>query len=560
MSGIPVFPKDSGVLGRGVLGSMTLGVDYTPLTDLAMVHDPHTVTLIEIYTSAMIFRGVVDNYEHFEYVENEYEPDTFEIYIHQNKVNVSSFVPGGYIRFVIDDGEHICIIESKEVTLDENGANTPIWKISGRGIEAIFCQYICMYGTIGAVVPALTFTFAASTTVTASADCRAAVSVGEYIYNSTDDNNSYAQVISAISANGLTITLARAYTGTAGAGKVATHGTGYHDTPVVVVPTVTFTFAASTTVTASADCRATVKIGHCIFNSTNDTSAKAVKILSISANGLTITLASAYPGTTGAGKAATICGVPGETFIRELVDKECISSSDASANLPGLALAADGARGAIVVRSVRFDYLNDILYGICKETGNFFRLVHTTGFNFVLTIYTGTDVSSTVSITQKRDNVAKFKYVESLLEMKNLLYVGGAGDGAARLVQKVYTGTEPSGWSRRAKFIDAQDLSTGALLSAKGTEVLATMGETLTLEVDYLPSPTHTLGVQFKLGDTITVVFEGTAAMVSKITSITWTWDAGSVRAVKLGLGKEAPDLVSIVKLNEKLNKTNSRR
>jgi hypothetical protein len=71
-------------------------------------------------------------------------------------------------------------------------------------------------------VATLTFTFAASTSVIASADCHNALAVGELIWNSTDDNNSKKQPITVISADGLTITLGGSYAGTTGAAKAAT--------------------------------------------------------------------------------------------------------------------------------------------------------------------------------------------------------------------------------------------------------------------------------------------------------------------------------------------------
>jgi len=94
-----------------------------------------------------------------------------------------------------------------------------------------------------------------------------------------------------------------------GAGSLSQQGND------VAIPTLTFTFAASTTVVASADCHLVVAEGERIFNSTNDTNAAARVIASISSDGLTITLASAYAGTTGAGKAATVCAATGNTFV-----------------------------------------------------------------------------------------------------------------------------------------------------------------------------------------------------------------------------------------------------
>jgi hypothetical protein len=92
-------------------------------------------------------------------------------------------------------------------------------------------------------------------------------------------------------------------------GSVSTQGT---DT---VVPTTTFTFAASTSVVASADCSKQLRPGEQIWNSTNDTNSAKQTISAISADGLTITLGSAYAGTTGAGKAATVQKITDATFV-----------------------------------------------------------------------------------------------------------------------------------------------------------------------------------------------------------------------------------------------------
>ena len=77
--GVPVLPKDSGVLGKGVLGDMVLGADYTPITDLTQPYPAHQVVPINIYTTAMVQCGIVDDYEHLKHVENLYDFDTFEI-------------------------------------------------------------------------------------------------------------------------------------------------------------------------------------------------------------------------------------------------------------------------------------------------------------------------------------------------------------------------------------------------------------------------------------------------------------------------------------------------
>lgn len=77
----------------------------------------------------------------------------------------------------------------------------------------------------------------------------------------------------------------------------------------------TFTFAASDTVLATNDVSLEVRPGEKIFNSTDDANTDAKEVLSVSADGLTITLVAAYAGTTGATKEAKLAPITGCTFV-----------------------------------------------------------------------------------------------------------------------------------------------------------------------------------------------------------------------------------------------------
>ncbi len=77
----------------------------------------------------------------------------------------------------------------------------------------------------------------------------------------------------------------------------------------------TFTFAASDTVTATNDVSLEVRPGEKIFNSTDDANTDAKVVSAVSADGLTITLAEAYAGTTGAAKEAKLAAITGSTFV-----------------------------------------------------------------------------------------------------------------------------------------------------------------------------------------------------------------------------------------------------
>jgi hypothetical protein len=109
-------------------------------------------------------------------------------------------------------------------------------------------------------------------------------------------------------------------------GSVSTQGT---DT---IIPTTTFTFAASATVIASVDCSKQIRPGEMIWNSTDDTNSAKVVISDISADGLTITLGSSYGGTTGAGKAATVQKITDSTFVLAINEGAGVSLGNLAQN------------------------------------------------------------------------------------------------------------------------------------------------------------------------------------------------------------------------------------
>jgi len=89
----------------------------------------------------------------------------------------------------------------------------------------------------------------------------------------------------------------------------------------------TLTFANSTTVTISGDTfTSQIAVGDLIYNSTNDTYTSALRVVSIAANGLTLTLASAYSGTTGSSKSGN--KIPKNSIFPDVTDEMRITGGN----------------------------------------------------------------------------------------------------------------------------------------------------------------------------------------------------------------------------------------
>ncbi len=108
-----------------------------------------------------------------------------------------------------------------------------------------------------------------------------------------------------------------------------------------------------------------------------------------------------------------------------------------------------------------------------------------------------------------------------------------------------------TGWDRREVYVDARDLDATDALIARGGEKLAEVGETTTLEVEYIPTPTYRYMTDFDLGDIVSAEYPGVATMQARIVAVTEQYPSGKI---VLGLGKEWPDLISLVRALRKEN------
>ena len=249
-------------------------------------------------------------------------------------------------------------------------------------------------------------------------------------------------------------------------------------------------------------------------------------------------------------------GVAYETAMRHYITQEIISPTDAAREIPGITFAAvDGTRGGTVADiQKRTESVLDTIIELSKTSALGIDFVWTgTGLNFEIVFYEGTDrytVGDPDCVTLSVDfrNVKGYSYNEDTTQMKNVAYVGGTGNAAARTLSEVYNGTEPTGWARRETFLDASDCATTNQRVEKGQALLVDSAEDTSLTFEYNPvSQSFIFGRDFTLGDIVNIVFPGVATVTSRIISASWTYDANGVK-VRMEAGKKKPDWIGIVK------------
>ncbi len=236
--------------------------------------------------------------------------------------------------------------------------------------------------------------------------------------------------------------------------------------------------------------------------------------------------------------------VAGETAMRHYVDVNAINPTDTDRQISGLSLAAyDQERGTTVEVRARFQSLPDILESIALQTGLGWDVIYSFDTDeFLFDALEGVDRSAEVLLSPRLGNCLVSGYRACLSDAPTLAVVAGQGEAALREIVEVGAAT---GWSRREVYIDARDLDDPDKLVARGEERLAEIGETTTLEVEYIPTPTYRYMTDFDLGDIVSAEYPGVATMQARIVTVTEQYPSGRI---VLGLGKEWPDLVSLLR------------
>lgn len=233
-----------------------------------------------------------------------------------------------------------------------------------------------------------------------------------------------------------------------------------------------------------------------------------------------------------------------ETAMRHYVEVNAVNPTDPDRAIPGLDLMlVDQGRGAMVQVRARFQSLPEILESIALQSGLGWGILWSPDTGEILfDVLEGTDRSAEILLSPRLGNCLIAGYRACLSDAPTLAIVAGQGEAQDREIVEVGTAT---GWSRREAYIDARDLATTDELTARGQELLADRGETTTLEVEYLPTPTYRYMTDFDLGDIVSAEYPGVATMQARIVAVTEQYPSGRI---VLGLGKEWPDLISLLR------------
>lgn len=227
-----------------------------------------------------------------------------------------------------------------------------------------------------------------------------------------------------------------------------------------------------------------------------------------------------------------------EKCIRTLITNNCIDARP----FPNFRLDENLVG---ITDAHRAQYTGTNLYtaitDVCKSYGIGNRVVLGDDGAFVYQLYRGIDrsenqtVNPHVTFSAEFDNLANTEYMQDMAALKNFAYVAGEGEGSARKIATISNGA-PSGYNLREVWVDARDASTNEgeiseseymqQLQTRGIESMAETQDSEAFTGEIVNAYTYVYGVDYALGDIVTIKDEYGHSVDSRIVEVIEAEDA----------------------------------
>jgi len=212
-----------------------------------------------------------------------------------------------------------------------------------------------------------------------------------------------------------------------------------------------------------------------------------------------------------------------EYALRRLVTENAIAPADSNRVIPNLVLGEEKGYTETVKKQFTGAHMDEAMIALCSTYG-FGWDVYIYNKSLVFEVIKGSDRSQNnqnelphVVFSDDFDNIVNSSYALNSENYANVILVAGEGEGTARITASIDSGV--SGLDRYETFTDARDISQNKdtedeitleeyieLLQERGQEALAEKVITEGFSGEVLSDITFQYGVDFFLGDTVTVV------------------------------------------------------
>lgn len=212
----------------------------------------------------------------------------------------------------------------------------------------------------------------------------------------------------------------------------------------------------------------------------------------------------------------------GETVMKNLVAYNIGATAIAARKYSWLGVATNLSRGAAISASLRFDNMGDALAALGTRANLGWRFYQSAGL-VVFDVFTPSDKSATIRLDIRNGGIDSTELGYSAPSATQVLVLG-QGEGSDRTVKPVTTTaslSEATAWGLRWEVVkDERNTNVDTELQQAGEEILTGQGSTVnSLKVTPSDAPNQRLGIDWDLGDLVTVVIDNTPA-VSTVTEI----------------------------------------
>ena len=238
-------------------------------------------------------------------------------------------------------------------------------------------------------------------------------------------------------------------------------------------------------------------------------------------------------------------GVEPSYVIGDMVDKNCISATDTTRNIPLLEVGslATSDFGTVTYSSKSPNLLDEIV-SLCKSSGLGFNLaLDDVNKKLTLKVVKGLnrtadqEVNTQVILSRDRGNILSSQYTKDTTNDKNFAFIEDS-EGA----ETTYSKSATTGLDKKEVFLSLQ---TGVLQEAKTQLSKLAVSELLDNVMNLRSNLVY--GVDFSLGDVVTCMDSSLGFSTNlRVTGVTEAWGSQGY-SISLTLGDEAPSLVDII-------------
>ncbi|MEV2277879.1 siphovirus ReqiPepy6 Gp37-like family protein [Nocardiopsis sp. NPDC049922] len=194
-----------------------------------------------------------------------------------------------------------------------------------------------------------------------------------------------------------------------------------------------------------------------------------------------------------------------ETIIRQVVDANCGPSARAERRIPHLALAPVAGVGTTTTLTTRFEGLLAAARRAALNGGQLGFRTHQVDDQILFEVYAPADLTATARFSRGLGNLRSVQYKQSAPSVTHALVAGG--EDTSRVFVEVADTAAAAEWWRVEAFVDQSSTAddTNGELTAAGNEQLAGGAAPVELATVTVDTPDLRAGVDFGLGDRVTV-------------------------------------------------------